>query len=194
MGRQRRCIMFGIVSRGCASTSRRVWAAPPLYVGSFPLALSAVFGAGTARGKSTKSVELADFLAEIGVPEKTAAKMAGIAQLQKYRVSTIRDNYSGLVATLGAEGALGGILKNYSLLKAPPDTTASAHSTWIDILGADGAAAAILKNPAVLISPAETMKGSHKALENILGADGAAAAILQNPGVLISPADTIMGA
>ena len=63
--------MFGIVSRRCASTSRRVWATPPLSVGFSPLALSAVFGAGqTARGKCTKSVELADFLAVIGVPDK----------------------------------------------------------------------------------------------------------------------------
>merc|ERR1712166_974675 len=122
------CIMFGIVSRGCTFASRRVWATPPLSVGFSPLALSAVFGAGkTARGKCTKSVELADFLAEIGVPDKDVVRMADIAHLQKYRVSTIRTNYSGLVATLGAEGALGGILKSYALLLSPSDTTSGAH-------------------------------------------------------------------
>jgi len=186
--------MFGIVSRRCASASRRVWATPPLSVGSFPLALSAVFGAGTARGKSTKSVELADFLAEIGVPEQTAAKMAGIAQLQKYRVSTIRTNYTGLVATLGTEGALGGILKSYSLLMSPPDTISGAHEAWVTILGADGAAAAILKTPNVLISPGDNIKGAQKALEIILGADRAAAAIIKSPQVLMPTADTMKSA
>merc|ERR1712166_1436404 len=122
------CIMFGIVSRGCTFASRRVWATPPLSVGFSPLALSAVFGAGkTARGKCTKSVELADFLAEIGVPDKDVVRIAGNATLQKSSVSTIRDNYSGLVVALGAEGALGGIVKSYSMLLAPSDTTLSAH-------------------------------------------------------------------
>merc|ERR1712166_1493478 len=135
MGRQRRCIMFGIVSRKCAFATRRIWATPPLSVGSSPLALSAVFGAGTARGKCTKSVELADFLAEVGVTDKVATKLAGSTVLQKYRISTIRDNYSGLVATLGAEGALGGIVKSYALLQSPSDTTSSAHAAWVGILG-----------------------------------------------------------
>merc|ERR1712086_1128787 len=169
MGRRQRCIMFGIVSRRCTFASRRVWATPPLSLGFSPLALSAVFGAGkTARGKCTKSVELADFFTEIGMPDKDVVRMADIAHLQKYRVSTIRDNYSGLVATLGAEGALGGILKSYSLLQSPSDTTSSAHAAWVGILGADGAAAAILKNPDVLTSPAATIKGAHTALVDIL--------------------------
>merc|ERR1712166_1412466 len=142
MGRQRRCIMFGIVSRRCASASRRVWATPPLSVGSFPLALSAVFGAGTVRGKCTKSVELADFLAEIGVPDKDVVRMADSAVLHKSRVSTIRTNYTGLVATLGAEGALRGILQVSGLLRYSSDTTSDAHAAWVGILGADGAAAA----------------------------------------------------
>merc|ERR1712086_998917 len=181
MGRRQRCIMFGIVSRRCTFASRRVWANPPLSVGSSPLALSAVFGAGkTARGKCTKSVELADLFAEIGVPDKDMVRMAGIAHLQKSSVSIIRTNYTGLVATLGAEGALGGILKSYSLLETPPDTISGAHDAWVDILGADGAAAAILKNPAVLISPGDNIKGAHKELVDILGADGAAAAIIIN--------------
>merc|ERR1712166_1087392 len=194
MGRQRRCIMFGIVSRRCASASRRVWATPPLSVGSFPLALSAVFGAGTVRGKCTKSIELADFLAEIGVPDKDVVRMAGIAHLQKSRVSTIRDNYSGLVATLGAEGALGGIVKSYALLESPPDTVSGAHAAWVGILGADGAMAAILQSPAVLMTPADTIKGAHAAWVDILGADGAADAILQSPQVLRCPAETMKGA
>merc|ERR1712166_833501 len=188
------CIMFGIVSRRCAFASRRVWATPPLSVGFSPLVLSAVFGAGTARGKCTKSVELADFLADIGVPDKDVVRMADIAKLQKSRVPTLRDNYTGLVATLGAEGALGGILKAYSLLQSPSDTTSSAHAAWVGILGADGAAAAILKNPAVLRSPADTIKGAHKALVDLLGADGAAEAILNNPIVLKAPGVTIKGA
>ena len=186
--------MFGIVSRGCASASRRVWATPPLSVGSSPLALSAVFGAGTARGKCTKSVELAHFLAEIGVPGKDVVRMAGIAQLQNRSVSTIRTNYSGLVATLGAEGALGGILKSYGVLLAPSDTTSSAHAAWVDILGADAAANAIIQSPNVLTSPGETIEAAHKALVEVLGADGAAAAILQSSNVLRAPADTIKGA
>merc|ERR1712086_950706 len=167
MGRRQRCIMFGIVSRRCTFASRRVWATPPSSVGSSPLALSAVFGAGkTARGKCTKSVELADFFADIGVPDKDVVRMAGTAHLQKSSVSIIRTNYSGLVATLGAEGALAGILKSYSLLETPPDTISGAHAAWVRILGADGAAAAILQNATVLRSPAATMKGAHKALVN----------------------------
>ena len=106
--------MFGIVFRGCAPASSRFWATSPLSVGSSPLALSAVFGAcQTARGQCTKCVDLADFLAEIGVPDKAAAKMAGRVHLRKSRVSTLRANYTGLVATLGSESALKGILKSY---------------------------------------------------------------------------------
>merc|ERR1712166_909029 len=107
--------MFSVLSRRCAFVTRRVWATPPLSVGSSPLALSAVFGAGkTARGKSTKSVELADFLGEIGVPDKDVVRMTGIKTLlQNSRVSTLRTNYSGLVAPLGAESALGGILQTH---------------------------------------------------------------------------------
>merc|ERR1712166_1091463 len=139
--------MLGIVSRRCGSASKMVWATPPSSLGFSPLALSRVRCAATVRGKGTKSVELADFFTEIGVPDKDVVRMAGTAQLRKHRVSTLRTNYSGLVAVLGAEGALGGILKTYGLLKAPPDTISGAHAAWMDILGADGAAAAICTNP-----------------------------------------------
>ena len=71
----------------------------------------------------------ADFLGEIGVPDTAAVQMAGIAHLQKSRVSTLRTNYTGLVATLGSEDALRGILKSYVLLQSPPDTTAGANAT-----------------------------------------------------------------
>ena len=67
-----------------------------------------VGGEGTKSGKGTKSVDLADFLTEIGVPDKDVVRMFGNAHLQKYRVSTLRDNYSGLVATLGADGGCAG--------------------------------------------------------------------------------------
>ena len=186
--------MFGIVSRRCGSASKRVCAPSCPLVGFSPLVLSRVRCAGTVSGKGTKSVELADFLAEIGVHNKDVVRMTDIAILRKSRVSTIRHNYSGLVATLGAEGALGGILRSYSLLTSPPDTTSGAHAVWVSILGADGAAEAILKNPSVLIAPADNIKGAHKTLVNILGADEAAEAIFQSPDVLRSPADTIKGA
>ena len=157
------------------------WAAPPLSVGLSPLASSTVRCAGTVSGNGTKSVELADFWAEIGVPDKNVVRMAGKAHLRKNRVSTLRDSYSGLVAILDAEGTLGGILKTYTLLASPSDTTSGAHAAWVDILGADGAAVAILNSPSVLTSPAATIKGAHEAFVGILGADGAAVAIPQSP-------------
>merc|ERR1712166_505695 len=186
--------MLGIVSRRCGSASKMVWATPPSSLGFSPLVLSAVRSAGTVSRTGTKSVELADFFTEIGMPDKDVVRMADIAKLQKYRVSTIRTNYTGLVSTLGAEGALGGILKSYGLLTSPSDTTFGSHAAWVDILGADGAAAAILQSPAVLMSPAATTKGAQKALVDILGADGAAEAILTKPAVLRSPGATIKGA
>ena len=149
--------MFGIVSRRCGYAGKMVWAPSCPLVGFSPLVLSRVRFAGTVSGKGTKSVELADFFSEIGVPDKDMAKMAGNSTLQKSSISTIRNNYTGLVAILGSESALGGILKTCSLLMSPPDTTSGAHAAWLDILGADGAAAAILKNPSVLKSPADTI-------------------------------------
>ena len=191
-----RRIMFGIALRRCGLVGARACAPSFPSVGSSPLVLSRLRCAGTVSGRQEheKSVELADFFTEIGVPNKDVVRMAGIASLQQYRVPTLRDNYSGLVAILGAESALGGIVKSYVLLTSPSDTTAGAHVVLVDILGADGAAAAILKNPDVLRSPAATITGAHEALVDILGADGAAEAILKNPGVLRAPADTMKGA
>merc|ERR1712086_226630 len=138
-----RCIMLSKAFWRCAVVGARAYLPScPSSVGFSPLALSRVRCAATVSGKGTKSVELADFLAEIGVPDKDVVRIAGSSNLQKYRVSTLRTNYTGLVATLGAEGALGGILKSYGLLTSPPDTTSSAYAAWMDILGADRAAAA----------------------------------------------------
>ena len=94
-------------------------------------------------------------MAEINVPDKYVVRMAGITTLLKSRISTLRDNYNRLVATLGAEGALGGILKIYTLLQSASDTTvtAGAHAAWAGVLGAGGAAEALLQNPEVLRSP-----------------------------------------
>ena len=79
------------------------------------LVLSTVRSAGTMSGKC---VELADFFTELRVPDKVAVKMAS-RRSSRHRVSTLRANYTGLVATLGSEGALRGILKSHGLLKAP---------------------------------------------------------------------------
>merc|ERR1712086_365418 len=186
--------MFGIVSRRCGFVGARGCAPSCPSLGFSPLALSTVRCAATASGKGTQSVELADFFTEIGMTDNLATKMAGRPVLQNHSVPTLRDNYSGLVATLGTEGALRGILKSYSLLMSPPDTISGAHEAWVDILGADGAAAAILKTPNVLISPGDNIKGAQKALEIILGADGAAAAIIKSPQVLMPTADTMKSA
>ena len=106
-------------------------------------------------------------MADINVPGKDVVRMAGIATLQKYRVSTLRTNYSGLVATLGAEGALEAILKSFALLRSPAETIKGAHEALVGVLGADGAAVAILQSPNVLRSPADTIKGANKALLDI---------------------------
>jgi len=184
--------MFGAAFRRCAFARACAPSAAP--VGFSPLALSTVRCAGTVSGKGTRSTELAGFLTEIGVPDKVAVQMAGRALLQKSSISTIRTNYDGLVATLGAEDALEAICKGPSLLLSPPETTSGALTACADILGADGATAAILKSPGVITSPAGTIKGSHEALVEVLGAEGAAETILHCPAVLNAPAETIKGA
>ena len=88
------------------------------------------------------------------MPDKAAYKMAGRTILQRSRVPTLRYNYTGLVAILGTEGALEGILKSYGVLLSPCATTSGALATRVDILGAGGVAATILKSPGVLLSPA----------------------------------------
>ena len=187
--------MFGILSRQCLCTSKRVWAAPaPVCSSLLPAGQLAVFGAGwTARGQCTKRTGLGDFLAEIGIPTNAATKMAGRANLQKSRVSTTRTNYNGLAATLGSEGALAAICRSSNLLKSPPETTSGAHAAYVDIHGADGAAQAILKNPNLLCSPAANIKKVQKTLVEFLSADGAAELISQAPAVLNSGPDTAEG-
>merc|ERR1712166_459377 len=78
-----RCIMLSKAFRRCAVVGARAYVPScPSSVGFSPLALSRVRCAATVSGKDTKSVELADFLAEIGVPDKDVVRMAGIARLQ----------------------------------------------------------------------------------------------------------------
>merc|ERR1712166_1151404 len=160
--------------RHCGFVGARVCAPPSLPVEFSPLAFSTVRSAGTVSGKS---VELADFLAEIGVTGRAATQMTGRANLQQYRISTLRANYDGLVATLGAEGALQAIPKCYGLMETAPETTSGAHAACLAILGADDTAEAIAKTPSVLTFPADTIRCAHKAIVDILGEEAAAEAI-----------------
>ena len=154
--------MFGSVRRGCASASRMIWATPPLSVSSLPLASSAVRCAsgGTAGGKGTKSIELKRFLAEIKLPDKVAARIAGRAEIQKSSVSTLRTNYNGLVAILGAEGALDTISRNCGVLTSSPENVSATQKTLVEIMGADRAADAILKGPDVLRHSSGTIEAA----------------------------------
>merc|ERR1712166_752035 len=170
--------------RHCGFVAARVYARPSLSVEFSPLAFSTVRSAGTVSAQGTKRVELADFLAEIGVTGRAATQMTGRANLQQYRVSTLRANYDGLVAALGAEGALQAIPKCYGLMETAPETTSGAHAACLAILGADDTAEAIAKTPSVLTFPADTIRCAHKAIVDILGEEAAAEAIQQNPNVL----------
>ena len=184
-------MLLGAAFRRCALIGVRACPPSAASVHFSPLALSKVRSVGTVSGKS---IELADFLTELGVTEKTATKMAGSRTLQKSRVSTLRANYNGLVAILGSEGALEAICKSYNILTSPPATTSAAHVAYVDILGADGAAQVIQKNPQVLKSPATTIRKAQNTLVDILGADGAAVAIRQNPVILQASVDIIKDA
>ena len=143
--------------------------------------------------RATKIVELSGFLTNLGMAEKTAAKMAGRAHLQGRNISTLQTNYDGLVAILGAEGALEAVSKCYGLLETPPGTTSGAQTVYVDIMGAENAAEAIRKRPSVLMAFAGTIKGAHAAAVRILGADKAAAAIHKAVSLLRTPGDTILG-
>ena len=153
--------MFGSVRRGCASASRRIWATPPLSVSSLPLASSAVrCASGAAGGKGTKVIELKRFLAMIKVPDKVAARIAGRAEIQRISVSTLRTNYNGLVAILGAEGALDTISRNCGLLTSSPENVSTTRNILVEIMGADRAADAILKGPDVLRHSSGTIEAA----------------------------------
>lgn len=182
--------MFAVAFRCCRVIGGTACAPSSLSIDFSQLAFSTVRCAGTVSGKG-KSVELADFLAEIGVTGRAATQMSGRANLQRYPISTLRANYGGLVATLGSEGALQAIPRCYGLMETSPETASGAHAAFRAILGADDTAEAIAKTPSVLTFPADKIRAAHKAIVDILGEEEAAEAIQQNPNVLRADTDTI---